>query len=61
MHDFYIYDDYHEIYLTEDEVETCLEKYLEWNKINNSLPEVTDIEQINDHNIGHVTYHANLV
>ena len=61
MTEAYIYDDYYEIYLTEDEVELALEMYLKWCQVNDVLPEVTEISQINDYNIGHVTYHANLV
>ena len=56
-----IYDDYSEIHWTIEEVQSMLEKYLQWCRQNNLTPEVSTINDINENNIGHVVYHAGLI
>ena len=61
MQEYPIYDDYHETWYTREEVETLYDKYLQWCSENNHEPEVDDIEYIDENNISHVAYHANLI
>ena len=56
-----LYDDYHEEYYTPEEVLSLYEKYLTWCKQNNQTPEIEDVEFVDENNIGHIAYHADLV
>ena len=56
-----IYDDYHDRAYSQSQVVEYLDKYLQWCETNNQEPEVTTLEEINEQNIGHVVYHAELV
>lgn len=56
-----MYDDYHETNYTNTEVAELFEKYLLWCEQNNQTPEVTELEHVDESNIGHVAYHAKMV
>jgi len=55
-----MFDEYHETHFDEDEIEAHLKKYLLWCKENNQTPEVTKLEEVDENNISHVVYHADL-
>jgi hypothetical protein len=56
-----IYDSFHEETYYQDELFLIYDKYLTWCHNNNQDPEVTHIKDIDESNIAHVAYHANLV
>jgi len=55
-----IYDDYSERHLSYSQVQSMLKKYLKWCKQNKQQPEVKTMDDIDESNIGHVVYHAEL-
>jgi len=56
-----IYDSYSEKTYTIIQVHYFLNKYLLWCKKHKQKPEVRTIDFINEDNIGHVVYHAELL
>jgi len=56
-----IYDDYSEKYWTVKEVQFMLQEYLQWCKDVYLTPEVSKLEDVNESNIGHIVYHAEIL
>jgi len=56
-----IYNDYDEKTYYNDELQVIYDKYFTWCQNNNQTPEVAHIKDIDESNISHVVYHAELV
>ena len=56
-----IYDEYHDRTYHNDELQVIFDKYVTWCKNNGQKQEVSHIGDIDESNIGHVAYHANMV
>jgi len=55
-----MYSDFYGRSFTRYEIKEAFDKYLEWCKKNNQKPEVTKASDINENNIAHVIYHAEI-
>jgi hypothetical protein len=56
-----MYDNYHETEYTPAKVHKLFNEYLRWCVENNEAAEITALEFVNESNIGHIAYHANLL
>jgi len=56
-----IYNDYDEKTYCNDELQIIFDKYTTWMQNNGQAPEVSHIKDIDESNIGHVVYHAELM
>ncbi len=56
-----LYDEYHDEYYDNTQVQNLFSDYLTWCENNNQTPEIKHISEIDEANIGHIAYHANLI
>jgi hypothetical protein len=55
-----LYSDYYEREFNSVEIGIALNHYLDWCRAKGSSPEVSQLNEIDDRNIDHVLYHAEL-
>ena len=55
-----MYSDFYGRNFDKRDLKEALDKYQEWCRDHNQEPEVTEISDINENNIAHVIYHAEI-